>query len=449
MKTILPVLGALSCLATGAFAAEGPVPAGIPHLDHVFVIMMENHGYTQIIGNPNAPFTNYYARTANLATNYFAVAHPSLNNYLEIVGGSNFGVQSDNYPDWHNFYCTTNLASGTTNTDTPASPNVCPIAGLGTDAATPAIDTTNETQGAPGTVNLDGTKSYPALAGTVGKTIADQLVAAGKTWKSYQENLPAEGADGVNYSDGLFTNNTNFSAIRPVMTPALSQGGIVALYAAKHNPFVYFQNVQEGWDPNNSLDNVVDFAGANGLYADLASGNVPTFSFIAPNQCNDQHGRGNSDQSCAYDPSDDGSQSGLNPALILRGDMTLRKLVTAIKKSPTWSKGNNALVIVWDENDYSLAPNINQVPVIIDTSYAAGGVQSSVYYTHFSLLKSLEAAFALPCLNHACDNDATTMSDLFKGAGPKPGSQNAQSSIGIPPVPGATPAVTARLSRGM
>ena len=40
------------------FAAEGPVPSGVRRLDHVFVIMMENHGYSQIVGNPNAPFAN-------------------------------------------------------------------------------------------------------------------------------------------------------------------------------------------------------------------------------------------------------------------------------------------------------------------------------------------------------------------------------------------------------
>lgn len=449
MKKIFAAMGALSCAVSTAFAAEGPVPTGVPHLDHVFVIVMENHGYSQIIGNPNAPFTNYYAQTANLATNYFAVAHPSLSNYLEIVGGSNFGVQSDNYPDWHNLYCTTNLASATVNSDNPASGKICPIAGVGTDAAIPAIDTVNETQGAPGTINIDGQKSYPATKGIIGKTIADQLVAANKSWKSYQESLPLEGADKVNISDGLFTNNTDFSAILPALTPPLSQSGVVALYAAKHNPFVYFQNVQEGFDADNSLDNTVDFSGPNGLYADLASGNVPTLSFIAPNQCNDQHGRGNSDQSCNYDPSDVGTQAGLNPALILRGDATLRRLVTAIKKSPAWNHGNNALVIVWDENDYSLAPNTNQVPVIVDANYATGGVQSSVYYNHFSLLRSLEAGLGLPCLNHACDSSSVTMSDLFMGSGPRQVGQTVGHSVSPPPVPGATAEVSAKLSRGL
>ncbi len=41
------------------------------------------------------------------------------------------------------------------------------------------------------------------------------------------------------------------------------------------------------------------------------------------------------------------------------------------------------------------------------------GVQSGRFYTHFSLLKSLEAGFGLPCLNHACDGNVVVMSDLF------------------------------------
>src|SRR6201997_2797903 len=132
-------------MAGSMFAQEGSVPKGVPHFDHVFLILMENHGYSQIVGNPAAPFTNQYAKSANSTTNYFAVGHPSSTNYLEIVGGSNFGVRSDNAPDWHNKQCTPNLGPPpTTTTDFPASANVCPIAGVGTDAATPAIDLTNE-----------------------------------------------------------------------------------------------------------------------------------------------------------------------------------------------------------------------------------------------------------------------------------------------------------------
>ncbi len=337
-----------------------------------------------------------------------ALRTPSLTNYLEVVGGSNFGVHADNSPDWHNTSCATNLSTGTVATDNPPTGNICPIQGTGTDAATPAIDCTNETTCAPGSndglLNLDGVKSIPASTKISGKTIGDQLVAARLTWKSYQESLPLQGADGVNTSDGVYTDSTDFSKITPVLNPPLSQSDLVFLYAVKHNPFVYFTSVQEGTDANNSLANVTAFAGKGGLYADLASGNVPNLSFIAPNQCNDQHGRGNVEPFCQFDPNDDGLQDGLNPALIYTGDTTANQIVQAIHKSPIWNTGNNAIVLLWDENDYSVAPTTNKVVFIVETNYGFTGITSNQYYNHFSLLKTLEAGFQLPCLNHACDS---------------------------------------------
>lgn len=408
------VLG-LSLVTGATFGQQGPVPKKVPPLDHVFVIMMENHGYGQIVGNPNAPFLNQLAKSANVSKNYFAVAHPSLTNYLEVVGGSNFGVHTDNYPDWHSTSCIPNLSTGVTATDNPPTGVICPIYGHGTDAATPAIDLTNETQGPPGDINIDGKRSIAADPNIVGKTIADQLVTAGLSWKSYQEDLPLSGADGVNISDGFFSNLTNFSTILPALTPALTQSDLVALYAVKHNPFAYFRDIQEGYDPHNSLKNTVSFEGPRGLFADLATGDVPSYSFIAPNQCNDQHGRGNAGPFCNYDPTSNGTQAGLNPALIYRGDVTVQRLVRSIRRSPVWKEGKSAIVIVWDENDYSTAPETNQVLLIVDTNYGPKGVQSQTYYNHFSLLKTVEGAFGLPCLNHACDADVQVMADLFAG----------------------------------
>ncbi len=415
MKQKLAILSLVATsLAGTVFAGEGAVPKGVPRLNHVFVIMMENHGYSQIVNNPNAPFINRYAQSTNRATNYFAIAHPSLTNYLEVVGGSNFGVHSDNDPDFHNSSCLPNLATATENTDNPASSSICPIAGTGTDAATPALDLINETQGPPGEVNIDGTRSIAAASGISGKTIGDQLAEAHKSYKSYQESLPVSGADLVTYSDGFFSNLTDFSTILPALNPPLSQGDVVKQYAAKHNPFVYFRSTQEGSNRRNTLKNSVGF---EQLYTDLGSGDVPAFSFIAPNQCNDQHGRGNAGAFCNFDPSDDGSQAGLNPALIYQGDVTVERLVTAIHNSPAWRQGRNAIVLLWDENDYSLAPNDNQVLLTVDTNYGPRGVHSSRFYTHFSLLKSLESGLSLPCLNHACDANVNVMSDLFQGRG--------------------------------
>jgi hypothetical protein len=404
-KNAATLLLCLIALAGTMFAAEGAVPKGVPHLDHVFVIMMENHAYGQIVGNPNAPFVNSYISSTNSATNYFAVGHPSSTNYLEIVGGSNFGVRSDNGPDWHNGNCMPNLQTGTTNFDNPNSGPVCPISGTGTDAATPALDTSGNECTAPCTeIDVDGILGFSAAANTVGKTISDQLTERSMTWKSYQESLSPSGADNVTYSDGYFTDLT---------VPSNIPGGLLKLYAAKHNPFVYFQATQDALKAGAT--NIVGFDGKGGLYEDLISGNVPTLSFIAPNQCNDQHGRGNGGSQCDFDFQDNGTQTGLNPALIYVGDLKLRTIIHEIHASRAWYTGRNAIVVVWDENDYSLSPNVNQVLVLVELNHGPHGRSSNRFYTHFSLLKALEGGLDLPCLNHACDTTTNTMTDLFGG----------------------------------
>ncbi len=67
----------------------------IPHFSHVFLIMMENHSYSDIMNNPHAAYTNTLAHEYGLASNYYSVAHPSLPNYLAITGGQTFGVTTD------------------------------------------------------------------------------------------------------------------------------------------------------------------------------------------------------------------------------------------------------------------------------------------------------------------------------------------------------------------
>ena len=68
--------------------------------DHIVTILMENHALSDIIGNPTAPFMNTLASTWSLATNYTAVNHPSLPNYLALVSGQQFAAwsQSDCNP---------------------------------------------------------------------------------------------------------------------------------------------------------------------------------------------------------------------------------------------------------------------------------------------------------------------------------------------------------------
>jgi len=61
----------------------------------VVVIVMENHEFGSIIGSPDAPFLNGLAARSTLLTGYHAITHPSLPNYLALLGGSTFGIHSD------------------------------------------------------------------------------------------------------------------------------------------------------------------------------------------------------------------------------------------------------------------------------------------------------------------------------------------------------------------
>jgi hypothetical protein len=395
---------AITLTAGIADAAEPGSPQGtFGRLDHVFLIIMENETNTDILGNPNAPFINAYAKVANQATNYFAVGHPSAPNYLEIVGGSNFGVSNDFWPNWVGAGCIDN-APGSTGCVNP----ITPIAVAGTDNA--VVATATKSTDCNGQVTISGTpvpnncalRDYPAKMFTP-KSIADQLVEKRKSWQTYQESLPtvAPGVFGINYSDGAFSNLSPVAVFAP--------GPIQKLYAVKHDPFAYFQNIQLGQDDELSLAQVTDFDGTDGLWADLQSReDWPNFAVIVPNQCHDMHGfvSGGTPICSAATAAETGF-------LIAEGDAEVAKLVNGIKATKVWQRGRNAIVLVWDENDFSNAAN--RVVMLVETSYAANARVSAQPYDHFSLLRTLEAGFGLSCLNHACDSTSLVMNDMFGG----------------------------------
>ena len=78
---------------------------------HVMVVMMENQGYSQIIGNSALPYINGLAADYGSATDSFSYAHPSLPNYLAIVSGSSQGVSADEPPSSSGVFGVPTLAS--------------------------------------------------------------------------------------------------------------------------------------------------------------------------------------------------------------------------------------------------------------------------------------------------------------------------------------------------
>ncbi len=319
--------------------------AGIPRYRHIIEIMMENTSYGTIIGNPLAPNINALANRYGLATNYFGVTHPSEPNYVANLGGDYFGIQDDNQ-----FYCTPALAATDSN------------------CAGTTVDHTVSAQ-----------------------SLADQLTAAGMTWKGYFQNLPPTPPAGQ-----LVVTGPNANGPYTFKWP----DSTVALYAAKHNPFLNFTRTQ------GALANMVP---DTQLFGDLANDALPNYGLVVPDQCHDMHGTG----TC-----DDTNQ------LISMGDTYVGNLVDAIMASEAWEHGRNAIVITWDEDDYSdqgqpgtgccgADPGGGHVVTIVITSKSDRHITDGTAYNHYSLLKTMEAAFGLPPLAHAGDAVVPLMTPLF------------------------------------
>lgn len=90
----VPPIATAQKLATevnNAVKGRGKIPA----FDHVVLIVLENRDYNQVIGSADMPNLNAWAKQDVLFSQYYAVAHPSLPNYLALVGGSTFGITTD------------------------------------------------------------------------------------------------------------------------------------------------------------------------------------------------------------------------------------------------------------------------------------------------------------------------------------------------------------------
>src|SRR5262245_43137837 len=98
LTLVLAILlaGLLLAFGVGAFRLDKAVIGGsavsnvastpVPAFKHIFIIVLENKSYDRVEGNSNAPYLNTLAHQYGLATNYYAIRHPSLPNYLALIG---------------------------------------------------------------------------------------------------------------------------------------------------------------------------------------------------------------------------------------------------------------------------------------------------------------------------------------------------------------------------
>lgn len=95
--TIFSLLGACAPFSAPPSDQNAATPStnSVPRLDHVVIITFENKEIQKIIGNPYMPTFNMYARNNALLTQFYAVTHPSLPNYLAMIGGDTFNIKTD------------------------------------------------------------------------------------------------------------------------------------------------------------------------------------------------------------------------------------------------------------------------------------------------------------------------------------------------------------------
>ena len=97
LLTSLLFLAVLICAGCGGVSRVVTTPPPtVASADHVFLVVLENHSFGQVIGNPAMPYLNGLATAHGLAADYFANAHPSIPNYFMLTTG-NLETFDDNF----------------------------------------------------------------------------------------------------------------------------------------------------------------------------------------------------------------------------------------------------------------------------------------------------------------------------------------------------------------
>ena len=255
-------------------------------ISHIVVVWLENREASKVTP-ASMPYLTGLAATYGSATQYDAVSHPSLPNYLAFWSGSTQGVTDDK------------------------------------------------------THNLGG----PSLA--------SQLTAAGISWRTYAQNYPNNASC-----------NTGASYSGPV-----DGWGRAGTYARKHNPAMSFTSVS---------GNPVECRKIRPLAAFDPGIAV---SFVVPNLCNDAH-------DCSLAVADD----------------FLRAFSPQVFRSPYWS--STLFIVTFDEGTTTTGGGGRVFAMVARAGLSH--FSSAVAHNHYSLTRTIEDVFGLPCLNRSCAATALT-----------------------------------------
>ncbi len=396
--------------APSAMARDGDRDGKI---GHVFVIVLENEGFNTTFGTAAQQnlATQYLAQTLPsqgvLLSQYYGTGHVSLDNYLAMISGQSSTVETHVDCTFYDDFKLTGV--------TPDGQ------AIGTGCV------------------------YPAQF----KTLADQLTAAGLTWRGYMEDM------GLNPKREQTTcgqpldpqGNVALNKLDDTQGAETVPGG--DQYAARHNPFVYFHSLI---DDGECARHVVNF---NQLAQDLQhESTTPNFVFITPNLCHDGHDGNGAVSKCKNGELTDGVHFGGG---LVGANAFLKATVPLITNSPAF-KEDGLLIVTFDEGTLAFdgpnsritaqgvsccgqqpGPNLgplvasgqpltlgfenadkngnrvfpstffettqgfggDQIGAVLVSPFLKAGTTSNVPYNHYSMLKSVEDIFGLDHLGYA------------------------------------------------
>lgn len=218
------------------------------------------------------------------------------------------------------------------------------------------------------------------------ETVADQLEAKGLTWKAYIDGMPTPCQHSVEGRIERYRSG----------------------YAARHNPFLYFAAIVR--DQARCAAHDVPIAQ---LAQDLTGSTLPNLSFIVPDTCHDGH-------DCPLATADTWVKETIGP-LLNRPEI----------------RDHGLVVVTFDEADSSDVRGCcgnsrgGRVATWVMGAGVVVGGHSATPYNHYSLLRTIEDTFALPCLRHACDQQTAAYGpEIWGGVAP-----TVVDTAALPPLP--------------
>jgi len=331
-----------------ALSPAAPAAAAVPHINHVFVIALENENASTTFGpDTEAPYLAQTLRSQGaFVPNYYGIGHESLDNYIAMVSGQapNIETQAD-----CQFF-------------TEFFPGI-PAAG--------------------GQYIGQGCVYPPGV-----ETVANQLEDSGYTWKAYMEDMGS-----------------------PCRHPAINardntqSARVGDQYAARHNPFVYFHSII---DFPTCAQNDVDYSQ---LATDLQQASTTAdYSFITPNLCNDGHDAPCVDaQPGGLKQVDGWLRDNVPPILNSPAFQDRGLLIITFDEAEGEPPHGDASACCDEQAGFNTpnpggpipGPGGGRVGAVLLSPCTRPGTVTSVDYNHYSMLRSVERNFHLPYLGYA------------------------------------------------